>query len=90
MVLLSNEAIRYSEGILALWHGYKTYNHKQDELGTFLNYQIRYRLIDLIHKKSREMEIDKRGSSEEQLKTNLGNRHRTTNNSIPDIRGVFG
>lgn len=79
----------YSEGILALWHGYKSYNPTKGEFGTFLNYQIRYRLLDLIRKKSRVLELDEQGNLEEKMQIDQGNRHRGTNMPIPDVRGVI-
>ena len=37
----------YSEGIIVLWKAYRDYDETKSNLGTFINYQIRYRLIDL-------------------------------------------
>lgn len=47
----------YAEGIVALWHAYKHYKPGKGNIGTFLNYQIRFRLIDLIRKKARDLEV---------------------------------
>lgn len=41
----------YAEGILALWDAYKEFDEAKGNLGTFVNYKIRFRLIDLLRKK---------------------------------------
>lgn len=46
----------YTEGIFALWRGYRDFDARKGKLGTYLNYRIRYQLIDLIRKKKREAE----------------------------------
>lgn len=50
----------YTEGIVALWQAYRDVNQAKGNVGTFLNYRIRYRLIDLIRKKQREAELDEK------------------------------
>lgn len=44
----------YSEGMIALWQAYKDFDHTKGSIGTYLNYRIRFRLIDLIRKKTRD------------------------------------
>src|SRR5690625_3771608 len=44
----------YAEGVVALWQAYRSYDACRGKLGTFLNYRIRYRLLNLLRKKSRE------------------------------------
>lgn len=46
----------YSEGILALWRAYEEYDEVKGDIGTFINFRIRYRLLDLLRKKIREQE----------------------------------
>lgn len=50
----------YGEGMLALWQAYRDYEKERGELGTFLNYRIRFRLLDLVRKKMREKKLRKR------------------------------
>lgn len=44
----------YAEGIYALWKAYQAYDEVKGNLGTYLNYRIRYHLIDIIRKRKRE------------------------------------
>src|SRR5690625_3309111 len=44
----------YAEGVVALWQAYRSYDACRGKLGTFLNYRIRYRLLNLLRKKARE------------------------------------
>jgi len=46
----------YSEGMIALWKAYKSFEPTKGNLGTYLNFRIRYRLIDLLRKRARENE----------------------------------
>jgi|SRR5699024_1793559 len=43
----------YSEGLVALWNGYGNFKPGKGNIGTFLNYQIRFRLIDHLRKRVR-------------------------------------
>lgn len=74
----------YAEGLVTLWRAYQEFDDVKGNVGTFLNYRIRYRLIDLLRKKIREMEVDElvaEGIKREQLH---GNRHRATQVEIID------
>ncbi|QKY70281.1 sigma-70 family RNA polymerase sigma factor [Lentibacillus sp. CBA3610] len=44
----------YVEGIYAMWMAYKKYDPNKGPLGTYFNYTIRYRLIDMLRKKTKE------------------------------------
>src|SRR5699024_12596233 len=44
----------YAEGVVALWQAYQSYDACRGKLGTFLNYRIRYRLLNVLRKKARE------------------------------------
>src|SRR5690625_6043520 len=46
----------YSEGMIALLKAYKSFEPTKGNLGTYLNFRIRYRLIDLLRKRARENE----------------------------------
>ncbi|HLR14700.1 MAG TPA: sigma-70 family RNA polymerase sigma factor [Bacillota bacterium] len=78
----------YAEGIVALWQAYQGYETRKGNLGTFLNYQIRFRLIDLQRKKIREQEVAERAEKEEKRNIDTGNRCRITNNILLDTAGI--
>lgn len=78
----------YSEGVLALWKGYKQYDSKRGNFGTFLNYQIRYRLIDLIRKRVRDQERVDEAIQEKTTQIDPGNRHRATGLPIANRCGI--
>src|SRR5690625_5410106 len=42
--------------MIALWKAYKSFEPTKGNLGTYLNFRIRYRLIDLLRKRARENE----------------------------------
>lgn len=46
----------YSEGLFALWKAYEKYNPNKGPLGTYFNYIIRNRLVDLLRKEVRDQE----------------------------------
>ncbi|MFD1361949.1 sigma factor [Lentibacillus salinarum] len=45
----------YVEGIYAMWIAYKKYDPNKSQLGTYFNYTIRHRLIDMLRKKTKEV-----------------------------------
>src|SRR5690625_1917192 len=77
----------YAEGIFALWKAYQEYEPDRGELGTFINYHIRFRLIDLLRKKIRYEEVIEEAVHEELTRIDDGNRHRGTRVPIVDGRG---
>jgi len=44
----------YQEGLCALWNAYDAYKPEKGPMGTYFNFMIRNRLIDLIRKENRE------------------------------------
>lgn len=48
----------YTEGIFAMWQAYREFDETKGNLGTYINYRIRYRLIDLSRKLSRKFKGD--------------------------------
>lgn len=44
----------YVEGIYAMWMAYKKYDPNKGPLGTYFNYTIRHRLIDMLRKKTND------------------------------------
>ena len=78
----------YAEGLLALWQAFGEFDEAKGDVGTFLNYRIRFRLIDLLRKKVREKEVKEelvRRTERELLK---GTRHRATDMELVDPAGV--
>lgn len=78
----------YAEGIVALWHGYKQYDKQKGNIGTYLNYQIRYRLIDLIRDQNKEKADIEQVCREEIIKQDAGNHHSKSDAPIPDVSGI--
>lgn len=78
----------YSEGIIALWEAYKEYDAEKGNLGTFINYKIRFRLIDLLRKKLRRQELLAKAIAEEKIALENGNRHRPSKLPIVDPTGI--
>ncbi len=78
----------YTEGILALWNAYKEFDETKGQIGTFLNYRIRYRLLDLLRKKLREQELVEEMKHEESVRLDDGNRHRGTGMPVVNVRGI--
>lgn len=78
----------YTEGIVALWKAYQEMDASKGNPGTFLNYRIRFRLIDLIRKKKREEENEEAFMQHSNTEMTNGARHRHSNTplvEIPDI-----
>src|SRR5690625_238255 len=73
----------YTEGIVALWQAYKEYDATKGNVGTFINYRIRYRLIDLLRKKARQQERQEQIIDEQKRQLTDGNHSRQS--SLPLI-----
>lgn len=78
----------YSEGIIALWEAYRDYDSERGNIGTFVNYKIRFRLIDLLRKKLRRQEILEEAIQEEKILLETGNRHRASQIPLVDSQGI--
>ena len=80
----------YAEGIVALWQAFCDYDEVlgKGNVGTFLNYRIRFRLIDLLRKKLREAEADQEAAMKLMREELRGNRHRGTDRELVDAGGV--
>src|SRR5690625_2432250 len=77
----------YTEGIVALWKAYKEIDASKGQIGTFLNYRIRFRLVDLLRKKLREQEVLEDITHEESIRLDDGNRHRGSGMPVVNGRG---
>lgn len=72
----------YAEGMYALWLAYKQYNPKKGKLNTFLNYRIRFRMIDLIRQKEREKRTTEKMIQDQTITLHTGNRNRATDQPL--------
>ncbi len=68
----------FSEGIVALWYSYKHFDVAKGNMGTFINYHIRFRLIDLLRGKLRDEEALENIVQEELVAIDHGNRNRSS------------
>src|SRR5699024_4286512 len=57
-------------------------------LGTFINYKIRFRLIDLLRKKLRRQEVMKEAIEETRVSLESGNRHRASGRTLINPTGI--
>ncbi|MEI3606586.1 sigma-70 family RNA polymerase sigma factor [Pseudogracilibacillus sp. SE30717A] len=78
----------YTEGIVALWQAYKEFDEEKGKIGTFLNYRIRFRLIDLVRKKSREQEVLEDLKKEKSIQLSDGNRHKGSGMPLVKVSGI--
>ena len=78
----------YSEGIVALWQAYRSYQSERGQLGTYLNYMIRFRLLDLLRKKIRDQERMEQVILAEGIFLNDGNRQRKSGVPLIDDKGI--
>lgn len=78
----------YAEGLITLWKAYKNYDPEEGDLGTYLNYRIRFRLIDLLRKKVRQREADEEVLERGQVELHDGNRHRTSSMPLVNPEGI--
>lgn len=78
----------YAEGVFALWQAYKEYESQLGDVGTFLNYRIRFRLIDLVRKRVRKQDGDEKVIDEAKIQLDDGHRHRATGMPIVSTHGV--
>lgn len=78
----------YTEGIFALWQAYREFDETKGNLGTYLNYRIRYRLIDLVRKKQREIEHAEKLIDHRMTEQTTGARNRNTGMPIINIPSI--
>lgn len=69
----------YAEGMYAMWLAYKRYDESKGKLSTYLNYRIRFTMIDLIRKKEREKETTEKMMKEKVINLHNGTRNRNNN-----------
>lgn len=79
----------YSEGIIALWKAYEEYDEVKGDIGTFINFRIRYRLLDLLRKKIREQEKEEQIVYEESVCQTDGNVNKKTGMPVVNREGMI-
>lgn len=72
----------YAEGMYALWLAYKQFDSQQGNFTTFLNYRIRFRMIDLIRKKARGQQTKEQLIKNQKITLHTGNRNRATDQPL--------
>ncbi len=78
----------FSEGLVAMWRAYDEYDESRANIGTFLNYRIRFRLIDLQRHLIREQEKIEIATEAQMVEQHSGNRDRSRNDFLIDVRGI--
>lgn len=78
----------YTEGIFALWKAYREFDAAKGNLGTYLNYRIRYRLIDLIRKKTRDIEHAEKIVEQRMIDMTNGTRNSGTDAPIVNLPSI--
>lgn len=78
----------YAEGLVAMWQAYKEFDTAKGNIGTFVNYRIRYRLIDLLRKRLRESEAAEAVVEETGQTLVDGNVHRGSQLPVLRVRGI--
>lgn len=74
----------YTEGIVALWQAYQAFDASKGNVGTFINYRIRFRLIDLLRKKARRQEQEKQAIQQHKRLLTNGNHNRQSSFPLID------
>src|SRR5690625_868367 len=79
----------YADGVLALWDSYKIYKPGKGDFGTYMNYRIRFRLIDLIRKNKRVESNLEAGEYEQIIHIDDGNRQSQSKYPLVHARGII-
>src|SRR5690625_6644044 len=71
-----------------MWKAYKEYDATKGNIGTFINYRIRYRLIDYMRRKLRQDQAHDIIVEEQGKGLTDGNVHRASQLPVLDVRGI--
>src|SRR5699024_6339994 len=77
----------YTEGLIALWEAYKTYDIQKGNISTYINYTIRHQLLDHLRKKIRQNSIEENYHAQLKVDLTNGNRIRHTHVPLLEING---
>lgn len=78
----------YTEGIYAMWNAYKKYQPIKGPMGTYFNYQIRYRLIDMLRRKTTELNNADNVIEQQKADLDNGNHHSAYKYPVVDTTGI--
>ncbi|MBP1970758.1 RNA polymerase sigma factor (sigma-70 family) [Virgibacillus natechei] len=78
----------YQEGLYAMWEAYQTYQLDKGSMGTYFNYMIRNRIIDLMRKNRLDRDHDTFFYHEETKRYESGNRWRDRDLPALDLMGI--
>lgn len=67
----------YTEGIHAMWNAYKKYEPNKGPMGTYFNYTIRYGLIDMLRKKTTQLNQQDKATQIQEAEIDNGNHYGT-------------
>src|SRR5699024_9792430 len=67
----------YTEGIYTMWNAYKKYQPNKGLMGTYFNYQIRYRLIDMLRKNTATLRQADKAAQHKKVEIDNGNNSST-------------
>src|SRR5690625_4472437 len=79
----------YSEGVLAMRDSYKNYQPGKGDIGTYMNYRIRFRVIDLIRKNKRDESNMQVVEYEQTIHIDDGNRQSQSKYPLVHARGII-
>lgn len=74
----------YQEGLIGMWKAYEKYEPNKGPLGTYFNFMIRNRLIDLIRKENRRMEREVLASKDEEAAFDTEIFHKANNAALTE------
>ncbi|WP_080872516.1 sigma factor [Oceanobacillus timonensis] len=63
----------FQEGLVAMWRAYENYNPDKGPLATYMNFQIRNRLVDVFRKSIAEKKYFQHLSYQQKIETQSGN-----------------
>src|SRR5699024_8415387 len=65
----------YTEGLYAMWNAYKKYQPNKGPMGTYFNYEIRFRLLDMLRRKTTELNNADKAREMQKAEIDHGNRY---------------
>ncbi|GGP16859.1 RNA polymerase sigma factor [Oceanobacillus neutriphilus] len=73
----------FQEGLVAMWRAYENYKPDKGPLATYMNFQIRNRLVDVFRKSMVEKRYFDHLSKEQKVETQSGNYNHVNGKKIP-------
>lgn len=63
----------FQEGLVAMWRAYENYNPDKGPLATYMNFEIRNRLVNVFHKSILERKYIEQLGHQQEVETQAGN-----------------